>query len=147
MIDDMLGREQQSVSSNPMLQDYKKCKHVKKMTHEANVQYLKQYLLAQALVYTEDVILRNMYTRFFTTTRASIPKYEGEIILLILLYKRLLSLICTKLVHTVLPCRGVCSCPLPKTKRYSIWVRALVDHFIHHGTPELDWQDIVESIK
>jgi hypothetical protein len=28
-----------------------------------------------------------------------------------------------------------------------MWVSALVDQFIHHGTPELDWQDIVESIK
>ena len=55
MIDDMLGGEQQSAVSRPML-DYKKFKHVKKVTHEANIQYLKQYLLAQALVYPKHVM-------------------------------------------------------------------------------------------
>ncbi len=50
MIDDMLRGKQQDARSIPMLQDYKKFKHGKEVPHEAEIQYLKQYLLAQALV-------------------------------------------------------------------------------------------------
>jgi hypothetical protein len=50
MTDDMLGVEQQVASSKPMLQDYKKFKHGKEVPEEAEIQYLKQHLLSQALV-------------------------------------------------------------------------------------------------
>jgi hypothetical protein len=56
MIDDMLGGEQQVVSSKPMLQDYKKFKHGQEVSQEVEVQYLKQHLLAQALVQHKHVI-------------------------------------------------------------------------------------------
>ena len=51
MIDDMLGGEQQAASSKLMLQDYKKFKHGKEVPQEAEIQYLKPHLLAQALVH------------------------------------------------------------------------------------------------
>jgi len=51
MIDYFLGCEQQHASSKPMLQDYKKVKHGKEVPREAEIQYLKQHLLTQALVY------------------------------------------------------------------------------------------------
>ncbi len=56
MIDDMLGGEQQVASSKPMLQDYKKFKHGKEVPQEAEIQYLKQHLLAQALVHHKHVM-------------------------------------------------------------------------------------------
>ena len=56
MIDDMLGGEQQTASSIPMLQDYKKFKHGKEVPQEAEIQYLKQHLLAQALVHHKHVM-------------------------------------------------------------------------------------------
>ncbi len=59
MIDDMcniLGGEQQVVSSKPMLQDYKKFKHGEEVPQEAEIQYLKQHLLVQALVHHKHVI-------------------------------------------------------------------------------------------
>jgi hypothetical protein len=56
MIDDMLGDEQQVASSKPMLQDYKKFKHGKEVPQEAEIQYLKQHLLAQALVHHKHVM-------------------------------------------------------------------------------------------
>jgi hypothetical protein len=56
MIDDMLGGEQQATSSKPMLQDYKKYKQGKEVPREAEIQYLKQHLLAQALVHHKHVI-------------------------------------------------------------------------------------------
>jgi hypothetical protein len=51
MIGDMLGGEQQAASSKLMLQDYEKFKHGKEAPQEAEIQYLKQHLLAQALVH------------------------------------------------------------------------------------------------
>ena len=56
MIDDILGDEQQTVRSKPMLQDYKKLKHGKEVPQEAEIQYLKHHLLAQALVDHKHVI-------------------------------------------------------------------------------------------
>jgi hypothetical protein len=56
MIDDMLGGERQAVSSKLMLQDYKKFKHGKEVPQEAEIQYLKQHLLAQALVHHKHVM-------------------------------------------------------------------------------------------
>ena len=56
MIDDMLGDEQQVANSKPMLQDYKKFKHGKEVPQEAEIQYLKQHLLAQALVHHKHVM-------------------------------------------------------------------------------------------
>jgi hypothetical protein len=56
MIDDMIGGEQQVVSSKPMLQDYKKFKHDNEVTQEDEIQYLKQHLLAQDLVHHKHVI-------------------------------------------------------------------------------------------
>jgi hypothetical protein len=56
MIDDMLGGEQQAASPKLMLQDYKKFKHGKEVTQEDEIQYLKQHLLAQALVHHKHVI-------------------------------------------------------------------------------------------
>ena len=56
MIDDMLGGKQQSASSKPMLQDYKKFKHGKVVSQEVEIQYLKQHLLAQALVHHNNVM-------------------------------------------------------------------------------------------
>jgi hypothetical protein len=55
MIDDMLGCQQQSVSCKPMLQDYKKFKHGQEVPQEAAIQYLKQHLLAKALVHDKHV--------------------------------------------------------------------------------------------
>ncbi len=55
-IDDMLGVEQQVESSKPMLQDYKKFKHGKQVSQEAEIQYLKQHLLTQALVHHKHVM-------------------------------------------------------------------------------------------
>jgi hypothetical protein len=51
MIGDMLGGEHQAASSKLMLQDYEKFKHGKEVPQEAEIQYLKQHLLAQALVH------------------------------------------------------------------------------------------------
>jgi hypothetical protein len=56
MIDDMLGGEQQTASSKLMLQDYKKFKHGKEVPQEAEIQYLKPHLLAQALVHHKHVM-------------------------------------------------------------------------------------------
>jgi hypothetical protein len=56
MIDDMLGGEQQTASSKLMLQEYKKFKHGKQVPQEAEIQYLKQHLLAQALVHHKHVM-------------------------------------------------------------------------------------------
>jgi hypothetical protein len=56
MIDDMLGGEQQAASSRLVLQDYKKFKHGKEVPQEAEIQYLKQHLLAQALVHHKHAI-------------------------------------------------------------------------------------------
>jgi hypothetical protein len=56
MIDDMLGGEQQAASSKLILQDYKKFKHGKEVPQEAEIQYLKQHLLAQALVHHKHVM-------------------------------------------------------------------------------------------
>ncbi len=56
MIDDMIGGEQQVGISKPMLQDYKKFKHGKEVSQEAEIQYLKQHLLAQALVHHKHVM-------------------------------------------------------------------------------------------
>ena len=56
MIDDMLGGEEQAASSKLMLQDYKKFKHGKEVPQEAAIQYLKQHLLAQALVHHKHVM-------------------------------------------------------------------------------------------
>ena len=39
-----------------MLQDYKKFKHGQEVPQEAAIQYLKQHLLAQALVYDQHVM-------------------------------------------------------------------------------------------
>jgi hypothetical protein len=55
-IDDMLGGEHQVASSKPMLQDYKKFKHGKEVPQEAEIQYLKQHLLTQALVHHKHVM-------------------------------------------------------------------------------------------
>jgi hypothetical protein len=57
MIDDVLGGEPQAASSKSMLQDYKKFKHSKEVPHEAEIQYLKQHLLAQALVHHKIVVM------------------------------------------------------------------------------------------
>ena len=56
MIDDILGDEQQVARSKPMFQDYKKFKHGKEVPQEAEIQYLKQHLLAQTLVNHKHVI-------------------------------------------------------------------------------------------
>ncbi len=56
MIDDMLSGEQQAASSKPMLQDYKKFKHGQEVPQEAEIQYLKQHLLSQALVHHKHVM-------------------------------------------------------------------------------------------
>jgi hypothetical protein len=56
MIDDMLGGEQQAASSKLILQDYKKFKHGKEVPQEAEIQYLKPHLLAQALVHHKHVM-------------------------------------------------------------------------------------------
>jgi hypothetical protein len=56
MIDDILGDEQQVARSKPMFQDYKKFKHGKEVPQEAEIQYLKQQLLTQALVHHKHVI-------------------------------------------------------------------------------------------
>jgi hypothetical protein len=57
MIDDVLDGEQQAASSKPMLQDYKKFKQSKDVPQEAEIQYLKQNILAQALVHHKHVML------------------------------------------------------------------------------------------
>jgi hypothetical protein len=57
MIDDVLDGEQQAASSKPMSQDYKKFKLGKDVPQEAEIQYLKQNLLAQALVHHKHVML------------------------------------------------------------------------------------------
>ena len=62
MIDDVLGGiKQPSSPSSPsspklMLQDYKKFKHGKEVPQKAEIQYLKQHLLAQGLVHYEHVM-------------------------------------------------------------------------------------------
>ena len=62
MIDDVLGGiKQPSSPSSPsspklMLQDYKKFKHGKEVPQEAEIQYLKQHLLAQGLVHHKHVM-------------------------------------------------------------------------------------------
>ena len=56
MIDDMLSGEKKVARSKPMLQDYKKFKHGKEAPQEAEIQYLKPHLLAQALVHHKHVI-------------------------------------------------------------------------------------------
>ena len=56
MIDDMLGVEQQVVSSKPRLQDCKKFKHDKEVSQEDRIQYLKQHLLVQPLVHHKHVM-------------------------------------------------------------------------------------------
>ena len=56
MIDDMLVGDQQTASSKLMLQDYKKFKHGKEVPQEAEIQYLKQHLLAQALLHHKHVM-------------------------------------------------------------------------------------------
>jgi hypothetical protein len=56
MIDDMLGGEQEEARSKPMFQDYKKFKHGKEVPQEVEIQYLKQHLLAQALVHHKHVM-------------------------------------------------------------------------------------------
>jgi hypothetical protein len=56
MIDDILVSERQDVSSKLMLQDYKKFKHGKEVPQEAEIQYVKQHLLSQALVHHKHVM-------------------------------------------------------------------------------------------
>ena len=56
MIDDMLGGPKQPASPQLMLQDYKKFKHGKKVPEEAEIQHLKQHLLARALVHHKHVM-------------------------------------------------------------------------------------------
>jgi hypothetical protein len=51
MIDDMVSGEQKAGNFIPSLQDYKKFKHDKEVPQEDEIQYLKQHLLAQALVH------------------------------------------------------------------------------------------------
>ena len=50
---DMLGGEQQVASSKPRLQKFK---HGKEVPQEAEIQYLKQHLLSQALVHHKHVM-------------------------------------------------------------------------------------------
>jgi len=51
MTDDMVGGPKQPTRPQLMLQDYKKFKHGKEVPEGAQIQYLKQHLLAQALVH------------------------------------------------------------------------------------------------
>ncbi len=75
MIDDMPGGEQQVASSKPMLQDYKKFKHGREVPQEAEIQYLKQHLLAHALVHHKHVMHMPQYE---VTNGAS--RTKGEVL-------------------------------------------------------------------
>jgi hypothetical protein len=56
MIDDMIDGEHQTASATLMWKDYKKFKHGKEVPQEVEIQYLKQYLLTQALVHHKHVM-------------------------------------------------------------------------------------------
>ncbi len=56
MIDDTLGGPKQPTRPQLILQDYKKFKHGKEVPQEAEIQYLKQHLLAQVLVHHKHVM-------------------------------------------------------------------------------------------